>query len=77
MGLGAYFSPINALSKQKCVMHRAMRKPCTLNSRHYASGLTKLNNYLDIFPRSYATNKMGKVELDENLLRSMPNGWGK
>ena len=33
LGLGAYFSPINALSEQKRSMRRGMRKPRELKAR--------------------------------------------
>ena len=39
-GLLEYFFPINSLSKQKCVMRRAMRKPRIMNFKHSVARLT-------------------------------------
>ena len=48
--LVGYFFPINALSKQKRAMRRAMRKPRDLPFKHFAARLMELNNYLPLFP---------------------------
>ena len=57
-GLLGYFPPINALSKQKPTMRRAMRKPRDLPFKRFAARLTELNNYLPLFPWSSAVNNM-------------------
>ena len=45
-GLLGYFPTINALSKKNRAMRRAMRKPQDIPFKHFASCLTKINNYL-------------------------------
>ena len=49
LGLGTYSSPVNMLSKQKCVMHRGMSNTCELKVRRHASHLIDLNDYLAAF----------------------------
>ena len=34
LGVGTHSFPVDTLSKQKCVMHRGMRKPRKLKVRH-------------------------------------------
>ena len=75
LGLVTYFFPVNALSKQKCVMRRGMRNPRGLNIRLYAAHMIGLNKYLSIFPWAKANEKMYETDLNEILLKSMPNRW--
>ena len=55
-GLLSYFFLINAVSKQKRAMRRTMCKPRDLPFKRFAVHLTKLNNYLPLFP-GYSTAK--------------------
>ena len=48
-GLLGYFSPINALSKQKRVMCRAIYKPRDLPFKSFTAQLKELNYYLPLF----------------------------
>ena len=50
LGLGAYFFPVNFLSKQECAILRVMRKPRGIKLRRYTDFLIDLNEYLDYFP---------------------------
>ena len=72
-GLLEYFFPINALSKQKRVMRRAIRKPRSMTLKRFAARLTVMNYFLPLFPGSDASNKMEMEELNEILLRAVPN----
>ena len=77
LGLGAYFFPVNSLSKQKRVMRRGVRKPRVLKLRCYAARLIYLDDYLDSFTGGNLTEKIGLTELNEVLLNSMTNIWSK
>ena len=68
---------MNSLSKQTRAMRRRMRKPCGLKVRQYADNFIDLNKYLDLFPGSTMSDKIGVTELNEILLNSMPNIWIK
>ena len=50
LGLGTYFLPVNALSKQNRAMRHGMIKPRGLKVRRYSVCLIDLNEYLDAFP---------------------------
>ena len=76
-GLFDYFPPINALSKQKRVMRRAMRKPQYLPFKRFAAWLTELKNYLPLFPGSTASKNMPPKEPNEILLHAVFNVWEK
>ena len=68
---------IISLSKQNRAMHRGMRKPHGLKVRCYMAHLIGLNEYLPSFPGSKPTHKICMTELNEILLKSMPNSWSK
>ena len=72
-----YFFRINALSKQKRAMRRAMRKPQIMAFKRFAARLTEINNFLPLFPGSDASKKMEMENLNEILLHAVPNGWTK
>ena len=61
LGLGTYFFPINALSKQKRAMHHGMSKPCKLKVRLYDACLIYLNYNLGVFPGAKANDKVGET----------------
>ena len=48
-----------------------------ISTRMITIHLVEINNLLHIFPGSDATNKMLPEELNEILLRAVPNGWSK
>ena len=73
----SYFLSLNALNKQKRAMRRAMRKPQHLQFKIFAARLTELNNYLPLLPGSSAAKKMDPEELNEILLRAVPNAWAR
>ena len=50
LGLGTYFPPVNAFSKQKHAMCRGMRKPHKLKARRYAARMIVINEHLAAFP---------------------------
>ena len=68
---------INALSKKKREMRRAIRKPQDIPFKRFSTRLTELNNYLPLLPGSRAAKKMPPEELNEILLRAVPNVWAK
>ena len=68
---------MNALSKQKRTMRRAMRKPRELPFKRFAAHLTELNNHPSLFPRSSASKKMPPEELNDILLQAVADGWVK
>ena len=74
LGLGIYFTPINALSNQKCAMLLGTRNPHKLKVRRYADYMIELNEYLSYFPGSKSSEKIGDTKLNEILLNSIPNG---
>ena len=74
LGLGTYFPPVNAFSKQKRAMLHGTRNTCELKVRRYADHIIYLNEYLDAFPVSKASDKIGDMDLNKILLNSMPNG---
>ena len=75
LGLGTYFSPLNALTNKKRAMRRGMRKPRGLKVIFYAARLIELNEYLYVFLGEKIGNKFFVTELDEILLNSMANSW--
>ena len=72
-GLLECLFPINAISKKKRTMRRVMRKPQSMTFKHFASRLTKINNFLPIFPVSDTSKKMEMGELNEIILNAVPN----
>ena len=76
-GLLSYFFPINALSKHKCAMRRAMRKPRDIPFKRFTVCLTELNNYLPFFLGYSAAKNMPPEYLNEILLHAVPNSRAK
>ena len=68
MGLGAYFSPVNALSKQMHAMRHKTRKPHSFKLRHYPTRMIDQNDYLYVFPGEKASENICDTELNEVLL---------
>ena len=73
LGLCAYFRPMDALSQQKLLMRRGMRKTHNLKLRCYAACMIDIDEYLYAFQGAKASDKIGETELNEILLNSMPN----
>ena len=65
------------LNKQKLAMRPAMRKPRDLPLKKFAAQLTELNNYLLLFLGSVNAKKMDPEELNDILLRAVPNSWAR
>ena len=63
-GLLEYLFPINALSKQKNAMRRAMRKPWINIFKNFPAGLTEFNNSLPIFTGLDVRKRMTHKELN-------------
>ena len=57
-GLLGYFFPINALSKKKRTMRRAMCKPQDIPFKRFSAHITELNHYLPLFPGSSDAKKI-------------------
>ena len=72
-----YFIPLNAVSKQKCVMHRNIPKPHGFPFKIFSARLTELEKFLPMFPGLYDSKSMNKYNLNEVLLHIVPNGWAK
>ena len=77
VGLGTYFYPVNALSKQKRAMRHGMSRPRELKVRRYTDRLIYINDYLYAYPGEKAKDNIIDTELSKILLNSMPNGWSK
>ena len=77
LGLGAYYLPVNALSKQKCVMRPIMRKLHALKVRGYASCMIYLNKYLSVLPGEKANEKKFVMGFNEIFFNIMPNRWNR
>ena len=56
--LGAYFFPVNALSKKRRAMRRRMRKSRGLKVRRYITCLVDINDYLDVLPGAKISDKI-------------------
>ena len=76
-GLLEYFFPINALSKKNCTIRHAMCKNRSMTFKSFLARLTETNNFLPLFPVSEASKKMEMEELNDILLRAVPNWWTK
>ena len=72
-GLVLYFFPVNFLSKQKCAMCHGMSKQCIIKVRRYINRFIDLNEYLASFSGAKFSHKIGLTELNEILLKIMPN----
>ena len=49
----------------------------SLKVRNYAVRLIDMNKYLDYFPGATLSDKIEVTELNEILLKIMPNSWSK
>ena len=63
LGLDVYFSPVNAMSKQKRAMRHIIRKPHGLKVIHYAARMIYFNTYLSVFRGAKASEKICDTEL--------------
>ena len=75
-GFTRVFLLINALSKQKRVICRAMRKPRKIPLIFFDARLMYLNNYLPFFAGSSISKNNPKKDLNDFLLHAIQNGWG-
>ena len=69
----AYFPSLNAVTKQKFTMGCAMRNPHAVLFKRFTVRLTKINNYLPMFPRSDGSNNMDEAEHNKIILHAAPN----
>ena len=76
-GLEWYPPHVNFLSKQKRAMRRCMKKSGSLKLGCYEARLINLIGYLASFPGDTMDDKIGFTELNEIVLKSMPNSWTK
>ena len=77
LGLGTYFFPVNAVSKQKCAFRCVIRKLLGLKMIKYASCLICIDHYLGAFSRIKSGVSIVDMELDEFILSCMPNWCSK
>ena len=68
---------IHACSKGKRVMRRVISKPSKILFKRFTTRLTKINNYLPLFPGSSDSKNMPPEELNEILLHAVLDGWAK
>ena len=73
LGLGTYFFPVDALSKQKRVMRRETSKPRGLKVRRYTDSLIDINEYLAVLHGEKVGEMFFMTELNQMFLNSMPN----
>ena len=69
--------PFRALETQKNWMNRYMRKPYDMTAAKLSSALSRLNNYLPLFPNGKPTSKFSDTELIELMEFSLPASWRK
>ena len=67
--------PHRALEIQKLWMKRKMFKPVELSTRQTSAAISRLNNYLPLFPSGTVDSKFSEVELIELLEWSLPQFW--
>ena len=70
-----YFFPLNTINKKKGAMRQTMRKSQDLQSKRFAARLTELKNYPPLFQVFIFTKKMDPEDLNNILLRVVPNAW--
>ena len=70
-----YSPTLNTLSKKKQAIRRVIRKPSDMPLKHFVAQLTKINNFLPLFPGSDASKNIPPEELNEIILHAVPNGW--
>jgi hypothetical protein len=64
-----------ALELQQLWMKRYMRKPEELTTRKMAGAITRINNYLPMFPDATAASKFSESDLIGLLEWSLPEDW--
>ena len=52
-----------------------MKEPRALTVRQYTVRLVDVNEYLESLPGATLNDNIGKTQLNEILLHSMPNSW--
>ena len=77
LGLGTDFSPIYALSRQKCAMRPGTRNLHELKVRRYTDCMIEINEYFPALPVVKESDKIGETELNKIILNSIPNVWSK
>ena len=67
--------PHRALLTQKLWMRRVMRKPVDMSTRQMAAAVSRINNYLPMFPGATEADKFSATELVELLEYAIPQAW--
>jgi hypothetical protein len=67
--------PHRALELQQLWMERYMRKPEDMTTRKMASAITRINNYLPMFPDANPESKFPETKLIGLLEWSLPESW--
>jgi hypothetical protein len=67
--------PFRALEIQKQWMTRYLKKPYDLSTKKTAAALSRLNNYLPLFPLGTPASKYSESELIGLLEFALPNKW--
>lgn len=67
--------PHRALQTQKLWMRRVMRKPVDMSTRQLTAAVSRINNYLPLFPGASEADKFSAKELVELLEFSLPQAW--
>jgi hypothetical protein len=67
--------PFRALETQKQWMTRYMKKPYDLSIKKMAAALSRINNYLPLFPNGTIDSKFSDSEIVSLLEFSLPNSW--
>ena len=73
--VGATIFPHRALELQKLWMSRYMEKPPDLSTRKTAMAITRINNFLPLFPGGTAASKFSDSEVVGLLEWSLPPNW--
>ena len=73
--VGATIFPHRALELQRLWMQRYMRKPADMSIRKMAMSVTRINNYLPLFPGGTEASKFDEAVLIHLLEWSLPASW--
>ena len=69
--------PITFFSNKKRVICLGTRNLHELKVRRYTAYMIDIIAYLDALQGEKASDKIGEMELNEIILKSIPNGWSK
>ena len=69
--------PFRALETQKQWMNRYMKKPYDMPMKAMGAAVSRINNYLPLFPEGNQSSKFSESEVVELLEFSLPTSWRK